>query len=72
MCSIFVVVVSIVHDYLIEAALLGEPGTINLVLQIAVIHHANLLYQFLIMFWCSIVETLDGSEKPQIQQVNIR
>ena len=39
-----VVIVSIVQYYLIEAALSGEPGMINLVLQIAVIHCTICLY----------------------------
>ena len=59
-----VVIVSIVQYYLIEAALSGKPGMIELVLQIFVVGCTNCLYQFLFISWCSIIETLDGSKNP--------
>ena len=68
-----VVIVSIVHEDLTETALWGKPCLINLVSGIVVICCANRFYQFLIIFWSGIIETLDGTEKnAQIQQVYVR
>ena len=67
-----VVITTIVLDNLVQATLKGQPGMIDFVSQIIFICHTDHLYEFLFVFQGCIIETLDYSEKPKIQQVCVR
>ena len=60
--------VVVVHYYLIETALYGMPCLINLVPGSAML--TDSINSFI--FWSSIIETLDVTEKAQIQKVYVR
>ena len=66
-----VLVTTVILDYLVETTLKGEPGLVDFVFWIVDKNHSDHLYQFHFVFWCCIVEILDHSEEPQIQQVHV-
>ena len=67
-----VIIVTMVSNYLVETALQGQPSPIDFLLGIVLICLTNCFYQLLLISQRCIIETLYGSEKPQVQQINIR
>ena len=61
-----VIIVTMVHDDLVEAALQGKPCSIDLVVGILIVCLTNCFHQLFFVFG-SIIETLYGSKKAQIQ-----
>ena len=67
-----IVIVTMVSNYLVKMALQGQPSPIDFLLGIFIICLTNCFYQLLLISQCGIIETLYGSEKAQVQQINIR
>ena len=67
-----VIIVTMVSNDLVKTALQGQPSPIDFLLGIVIVCLTNCLYQLLLVSWHCIIETLYGSEKPQVQQINIR
>ena len=67
-----VVIVTMVSNYLVKTALQGQPSPIDFLLGIFIVRLTNWFYQLLLVSWRCIIETLYGSEKAQVQQINIR
>ena len=61
-----VIIVTVVSDYLVETALKGKPGLIDLVMGIVVVCHANQFYQLFFFLGAASLK-LYGSKKAQIQ-----
>ena len=67
-----IVIVTRVSNYLVKTALQGQPSLIDFLLGIFFVHLTNCFYQILLISQHCIIETLYGSEKAQVQQINIR
>ena len=67
-----VIIVTMVSNYLVETTLQSQPSPIEFLLWIVLVRLTNCFYQFLLVSQHCIIETLYGSEKPQVQQINIR
>ena len=67
-----VLITTMILDYLVKTTLKGESGIIDFVFWIVYKSYSDYLYQFHFIFWQCIIETLDHSEEPQIQQVHVR